>query len=96
MWGDGSYGGSVIRGARDRVPRGAWCARITINGEDEHMTFRMSDRLALSDFGSTGEVMAEERRDKSAVLDDAMMVAARRRLLASSESRLRRELGVAA
>ena len=51
------------------------------------MTFKMSDRLALSDFGSTGEVMAEERRDKSAVLDDAMMVAARRRLLASSQAR---------
>ncbi len=52
------------------------------------MTFKMSDRLALVDFGATGEVMAEERRDKSAVFDDAMMIAARRRLLASSQARL--------
>ncbi len=44
------------------------------------MTFKMSDRLALSDFGSTGTKMAEERRDKLCIFDDGMLAAARRRV----------------
>ncbi len=59
------------------------------------MRFTMADRVGLLDFGSTGEAMAEERRDKRVAFTDTMMAAARRRLLESSQARIRRELEVA-